>query len=193
MEQLFALLHAISILSPELASYLSKNLQCKKFKKGEFILREGNVSTHIYFLEKGLVRIYNIHNDKEVTTWFLKEGNIFISVGSFFEQQSSFENIVAMEDCICWGISFQQLEETCSLYPEFEKHHGRILRKYYSVSQIRQFKLARQTPLERYTFLAEQEPELLQRVPLNILHTYLQMSERTFKRARKDYYSSKRK
>lgn len=193
MEPLFIFLNAIARLSPELEAHLRRILQCRKFTKDEFILREGYVSNFIYFIESGLVRIFNFHNDAEVTSWFLKEGNIFISVLSFFLQQPSYENIVALEDCICWCITFEQLEETMRLFPEFEKHHGRILRQYYCMLQERQFKLGRQTPLERYTVLEKEESELLQRVPMNMLHTYLQMSERTFRRARSNYYWNLRK
>ena len=194
MEQLFVLLNAIARMSPELEAHLRRILQCKKFAKGEFIVREGQVSNFIYFVQSGLVRIYNynLQSNAEVTSWFLREGNVFMSVLSFFLQQASYENVVALEDCICWGISFEQLEEILRLFPEFEKHHGRILRQYYCRALERQFKLDRQSPVQRYTVLVEEEPELLRRVPVKLLQTYLQMSDSTFKRARRDYYSMKR-
>jgi hypothetical protein len=61
-------------------------------------------------------------------------------------------------------------------------------RQYYCALE-RQFKLDRQSPLQRYTVLVKEESDLLQRVPVKVLQTYLQMSDTTWKRARKDYYS----
>jgi CRP-like cAMP-binding protein len=192
MKQLFILFDGIKKMSPGLIAHHTKILKRKEFKKGEFMLMEGQTSNYIYFLESGLVRIY--HVDKtEITTWLLPEGNIFMSVSSFFQKHPSFENIVALEDCVCWCISYRELEETLELFPEFEIHHGRILRNYYSLSELRRFKLANQGKLERYAMLEEEEPALLQRVPQHILCTYLQMSDRSFKRARQQYYANKRK
>jgi len=193
MQQLFDFLNAIAALSPALRVHIERILVRKEFKKGEFIVREGQICGYIFFLESGLVRIYNTTSSKEVTTWFLKEGNLFISVDSFFGQWPSLENITAMEDCVCWGISFRQLEEILEKFLEFQKHHGMILRNYYMFSQRRQLRLASQTSLERYTTLEVEESWLLERVPMNILWTYLQLSERTFKRARQRYYLNERK
>ena len=192
MEQLFILFNGIRKMSPELIAHLTKILKRKVFKKGEFMLMNGQTSNYIYFLESGLVRIYHVEN-AEVTSWLLPEGHIFMSVSSFFRQHPSYENIVALEDCVCWCISYRELEEALLLFPEFEVHHGRILRNYYSFSELRRFKLADQDMPERYTMLEEEEPWLLQRVPHYILWTYLQMSESSFKDARKQYYANKRK
>jgi len=187
MQPLFLLLHAIAQMSPELEAYLRKVLKCYVFKKGTIILKEGQVCKHIFFLESGLVRVFHFREEKEVTSWILKEGDIFISVFSFFEQQPSYENIEALEDCICLGIDYKELQDTCEKYPEFNKHQIQILRKYYERMVERMFKLGRQTPEERYALLLKEEPELFQRVPLNILSTYLELAERTFKRGRKNY------
>jgi len=192
MEQLFILFNGIRKMSPQLIAHLRKILKRKVFKKGEFMLMEGQTSNYIYFLESGLVRIYHIDR-KEVTSWLLPEGHIFMSVSSFFEQHPSYENIVALEDCVCWCISYRELEEALELFPEFERHHGRILRNYYGFSELRRFRLADQDIFERYAMLEEKEPKLLQRVPHNILWTYLQMSDSSFKRARDQYYANKRK
>ncbi|MDO6433042.1 cyclic nucleotide-binding domain-containing protein [Flavitalea sp. BT771] len=192
MEQLFILFNGIEKMSPELIAHLKKILKRKLIKKGEFMLMEGQTSNYIYFLESGLVRIYHVEN-AEVTSWLLPEGNIFMSVSSFFQKHPSYENIIALEDCVCWCISYRELEETLELFPEFEIHHGRILRNYYSFSELRRFRLAKQDKLERYTMLEEKEPGLLQRVSQEILCTYLQMSLNSYKRARDEYYAYKRK
>jgi len=87
-------------MSTELEARVLGALEFIKRSKKDFFLREGEINTHIYFLLSGLVRIYHLtFDDKEVTSWLLKEGNIFISVYSFFQQEPSFENIVALEDC----------------------------------------------------------------------------------------------
>jgi len=185
-------LHAVDRMSPGLEDRVLEALEFTKRVKKDFFVREGETNTHIYFLLSGLVRIYHLTlDDKEVTSWLLKEGNIFISVHSFFLQQPSFENIVAMEDCEAVGFSFRTLNDICRTHPEFNKHQIAIMRRYYAHSEEMKFKLARQKPLQRYEMLLKEEPELLQRVSLPILASYLNMSESTLKRARSDYMEGK--
>ena len=192
MELLLNYLNGFGRMSTELEARVLGALEFIKRSKKDFFLREGEINTHIYFLLSGLVRIYHLTlEDKEVTSWLLKEGNIFISVHSFFQQKPSFENIVALEDCEAVGFSFRTLEDICRTDPEFNKYQIAILRRYYAHSEEMKFKLARQKPLQRYEMLVNEEPELLQRVPLNILSSYLNMSESSLKRARSDYMEGK--
>lgn len=192
MKPLFILLEDIALMSPALKTHFGQILRVYFFKKGEFILKEGQINTHAYFLMAGVVRIFHERGGKEVTSWILKEGDIFMSIFSFFEQKPSYENIEALEDCVCIGIDYEKLQETCEQYPEFNKHQIMLLRKYYARSEERKFKLGRQSPDERYAMLMEDESELLQRVSLIILASYLELSERTFKRARSKYSATKK-
>ena len=77
MEQLFALLNLLQPPPPGVLERLSSMLVRKQVKKKEFLLREGQVSSRIYFIEKGLIRAYYIEEKGEdVTTWFMKDNRI---------------------------------------------------------------------------------------------------------------------
>lgn len=192
-KSIFSLFNTIAPLSPDLETHLRKVLHQKKFLKGEYILKEGMVCQHIYFIESGIIRIFNQLSDKEITSWFLKEDDIFISVSSFFRQQPSSDNIVALEDCICWGITFDQLQEICGKFPEFNAHRIAITESYYARSEDKQYKMLRLTPEERYTYFIEKESALLSRVPVHLIPSYLDIPPRTFNRIRGNYYNIKRK
>ncbi len=100
---------------------------------------------------------------------------------------------MALEDSICWGISYDQLREICSRFPEFNTHRIAITELYYARSEDRQYKMLRQSPEERYALFVETESELLGRVPINLLPSYLDVPPRTFDRIRSNYYNIKRK
>jgi CRP-like cAMP-binding protein len=193
MEKLFLLLNTIAEISPALRDLLRSSLQCRIFSKGDYILKEGQIASHIYFLESGLIRIFTLPFGREVTSWFLKEGDIFISVSSFFRQAPSYENIVALEDCTCWGISYGQLQHVCLSHPEFNAHRIAITERYYCQSEDRHHNMLSQPPQERYAHLIENEPELLTRIPLHLFPSYLDVSQRTFDRMRSNHYYIKRK
>jgi CRP-like cAMP-binding protein len=82
-------------MSPELEAYLKKILKLVEFTKGQSILKEGKFFDHIYFIEKGMVRIFHMERI-EVTTWFLIEGDLLVSPLSFFRGRPANENIEAL-------------------------------------------------------------------------------------------------
>ena len=82
----------------------------KKFKKKEIILREGQVCKEIFYVKKGLLRVYLINDGKEVNTWFVKEGDFITSISSFHYQLPSDHYIDAIEDSDIISIKKSTLE-----------------------------------------------------------------------------------
>jgi CRP-like cAMP-binding protein len=64
-----------------------------KFKQKEYILSEGQISTHIHFIEAGLVRVFYLRDGKEITTYLSDDNGFVSSYSSFINQTKSFENI----------------------------------------------------------------------------------------------------
>lgn len=82
----------------------------KKFKKKEIILREGQICKEIFYVKKGLLRVYLINDGKEVNTWFVKEGDFITSISSFHYQVPSEHYIDAIEDSEIISIKKSTLE-----------------------------------------------------------------------------------
>ena len=187
MKKILELLNTISPMSHSLIYHLHANIRPRNFSEGQYILKEGEICQHVYFLESGLIRIFDQHDDKENTSWLLKEGDIFISAASFFRQQPADENIVALEDCICWRMSHLQLEKTCQEFEEFNVHRRIITERYYCRYRDRS-KLLMCPPKERYVHLVQQEAELLSRVPIHLFPSYLNISRSAFYNFRGNYH-----
>jgi CRP-like cAMP-binding protein len=71
----------------------------KKFKKKEYLLKEGEICKEIFYVQKGLLRVYIINEGKEINTWFVKEGEFITSISSYHKQIPSEHYIDALEDC----------------------------------------------------------------------------------------------
>lgn len=186
MTQLFQLFDAIRPLSAPLKDYISSVLQRKEVEKKGIILMPGQVNRYIYFIEKGLVRSYKDVNGKERTTWFMREGDIFIAVESFFTQTESNQTIEAMEDCIFRCIHFDQLEYAYEYHPEFNFHGRKILQYYYKLSEDRNHMREKPGP-ERYEYLMNDQPWLVNRVMDKHLASYLAMEPETFSKEKSKY------
>src|ERR1700760_502187 len=146
MEALIRLLHAVLPLSPPLEAHLRCRIKCYRFKKGELIVAAGEKASHILYLEEGLIRSFSTVKGKRASNYFMREGDIIISVESFLQQVAALESIEALEDCVCWGITFEELQETYALFPEFNIHGRIITGMYYCRSEARHRSKHRKNP-----------------------------------------------
>jgi CRP/FNR family transcriptional regulator, anaerobic regulatory protein len=94
-----------------------------KFKKGNFFLKENEVSNSYLILESGLMRsfVYDF-NGNDITTNFFSNDEIVIEVSSLFQRIQTKENIEALSDCVCWKIDFdvfQQLFHSINNFSEW--------------------------------------------------------------------------
>lgn len=185
MEQLLNFLSSVYPLSEALKDYLVTHLRQRFILRKEFLLKAGHICKHIYFIESGLLRCFYNKDDTDVSSWFMKEGDVIISVESFFDQKPSYESIQALEDTLVHYISFQELEHIYHHFLEFN-FVGRILvQNYYKLSEQRLFSMRLQTAVERYHFLLENFPELVRRVPTGDIASYLGVSRETLSRIKK--------
>jgi len=176
-------LNNIHPLSDNLIRYLNKTLTPITLKKKEIFLQKGEVSNKISFILKGMVRSYYINNDGEETSaWFMKEGDVIISVSSFFQRTPSYEFIEALEDTMLLYITYEELQNAYTLYPEFNVVGRIITEKYYVLSEERLLGIRNRKAKERYDFLLQQHPEILLRVPAKYIASYLDIDKATLSR-----------
>ncbi len=119
MKVVFDLLNSIFPVSSKLQQHLLTVLKSRILSKKQFLLKTGSVCNKVYFIEKGLIRCFYEKDDKEVCSWFMKEGDIIISVESFYNQMPSYENIQALEDCFVYYIEYDDLQFIYNNFPEF--------------------------------------------------------------------------
>jgi len=180
MECLIYFLDTIYPISSELKQYLFQHLKVHMVLKRQYLLRAGHVCRNIYFIKNGLVRCFYLKGDVEVSSWFMKEGDVIISVESFFGQLNSYESIQALEDCELHGIEYNQLQFLYRTFPEFN-FIGRVLtEKYYCKSEQRLYAMRMMRARERYEHLLENHPELILRVPAKYIASYLGITEQHF-------------
>ena len=179
MEQLLNFLNSIFPLSPEIQDHLLRIIRMKEFNRREFLLKAGHFSRHIYFIEKGLVRCFYMIADKDISAWFMKEGDVVVSVNSFFCQSPSAEYIQALEVTRAYYISYDELEELYKQFTIFNIHGRIVLTRYYCLSEQRAISMRSLKAKERYAYLLNHQPELFQRVPKKYLASYLGVTEAT--------------
>ncbi len=189
MEELLSFLDEIASfegwpLSGDCSDYLRTIIKKSSLKKEEYLLKAGEVCTNLYFIKRGLLKCFYIVHSREVSDWFFGELETVASIDSFYDQVKSEDFIQALEDCELLYITFDELAYLYRTFVEFNVV-GRVLTNKYLRIWHRQARNIRMlTAEERYAFLLEKQPELIMRVPIRDLASYLDMSRETLSRMR---------
>jgi CRP/FNR family transcriptional regulator, anaerobic regulatory protein len=179
MEALLAYLESIYPLSDGLKTHLGQVLKTKEIPRKGYLLKAGHFSRNICFIGKGLLRCFYMRDGHDISSWFMKEGDVIVSVESFFLQKESYESIQALEDTLIYYISYDELQKIYRQFSEFN-FIGRVLtERYYIQSEQRLFSIRMMRSQERYDYLMEHHSELVLRVPAKHLASYLGITEVT--------------
>lgn len=184
MDKLLALINTLQPLSAGLQARLTQTLRRDAWPRKHWLLQPGQVSDRLYFIEQGVIRGYYLKDDREVTSWFMREGDFIISIVSFYLRQPAREYIELLEDSVVWSITYTQLQQLYRDYPEFNTVGRLLTEKYYMLSELRSQNLRMQTAPERYDQLLVDFPDIFRRVPLKYIASHLGISPETLSRLR---------
>jgi len=166
----------------EISSYFRK----RKISKKEFILREGKICRNLYFLESGLLRYFILKDGLEVTKFFTLAPYCFTSQVSFNSKKPANESIQALEASVIWEITYEDNYKLLDL-----KSWNLFARK---ITQEVQFfteeileELQTETAENRYLKMLASRKDLLQRLPLKYLASYLGIAPQSLSRIRKKH------
>ena len=174
----------ITPLPEDLVCDIFKLTEIREYKKEEFILKSGKISNHTSWILKGLIRSYYEKDGEEITTKFLWEGAPITSLYSYYNRKPGNENIVAMEETILASLHYDDMQYLYKTYPAFNVIGRVITEKFLYMMEIEVYNLRKQKAEDRYHFIVKHFPNLLQRVPLKYLATYMGMNLETLSRIR---------
>ncbi|MGN6494137.1 MAG: Crp/Fnr family transcriptional regulator [Agriterribacter sp.] len=184
MQQLLTNLETFYQLSPEAKLVLEDCFEEITLAKNEFLVKEGKICRHLYFLQQGALRGFYTLDGKEITHWFGFENDFVTSFHSFTTQQPSVENIQLMEGSILWAISKNTLTSLFDRHHEIERLVRIAYEKYYIRLEDRFVNAQFKTATERYEDLLLRAPHIIERVPLGYISSYLGISQETLSRVR---------
>lgn len=155
-----------------------------KFKKGEMIIKEGDVCRNIYYVETGLVRQFYFKKEKNVTEYFAIDHTIFMCIESLFKEEPSHQQVEALENTVVYALPKQKLESVALHCQNIQILYRKILEESLIISQIHADLVRFESAQERYQRLCKMNPQLVLRAPLLYIANYLQMTPETLSRVR---------
>jgi CRP-like cAMP-binding protein len=155
------------------------------YVKGDYFIREGQVSRFLGFISKGcLMCTYNT-DGKEFIDEFSMDNDFITDYASFVTGAPADKNVVFLEDSDLLILGHHNLQELYETDPVFERA-GRMMAEMLFINwQQRAKSLLIEDAETRYNRLLENRPELVQRVPQYLLAEYLRITPETLSRIRK--------
>lgn len=153
------------------------------YRKHDILLKEGELARECYFVVKGCVRAYYLVDGEERNTAFFTENQTIRPV-SYQTHRPSAYFISCLEDSILAIGSEERNRELVEKIPGLasmviQMNDALLVEKTIELDNFKN-----QSPEERYLMLLESRPELLNRIPLYHLASYLGITPISLSRIR---------
>ncbi len=172
------------VLPEDSLALLCRSMELVHYPKGHHVLEIGKIERDVYFISKGIVRAFTLVDGKEVTFWIGKEGATIVSMMGYVRNEPGYETMELMEDSVLYVIKRDELQR---LYNE-DIHIANWGRRFAETelldAEVRVITLLLATATERYRDLLDNQSDLLQRLPLGCIASYLGITQVSLSRIR---------
>ena len=158
--------------------------QKKILLKGEFLLREGQIESNIYFIKSGALRVFLLSEFEELTIRFGYDGSFITSLSSFIKGTPSEFYMEAIRKTTLQVIPKANLLQLVNEDQESLKQYIALLESLITQQIEREIDLLTVSPSERLRRVIERSPNLFQQIPLKYIASYLRMTPETLSRIR---------
>lgn len=159
----------------------------KKLKKRQFLVVEGHPCIYLTFVSKGLLKAYNVdEKGNEHINQFAPEGWWTSDMNSFFSGEISFYSIDALEDSDVLVISNKEFEDLMLQIPIMDRYFRLLFQNSLITKERRLISSNTHNAEEKYQHILKNNPDLIKRVPQNLLASYLGLSAETLSRLKKN-------
>ena len=159
----------------------------KRLRKKQYLLQEGDVCRYLSFVAKGLLRSYNVDEkgDEHMSIfgwegWWISDFNSFLSVvpAMFY--------IDAIEDSEVLMISRSDYDTLTLQVPIMDRYFRILFQNSLVTKERRLMSSITHSAEEKYIQLLNSNPEIINKIPQNMVASYLGIAPETFSRIKRN-------
>lgn len=156
------------------------------FPKNTIAEEEGKPPRYLYFIVKGFMRLFYYDEQGDEVTTAIASPNAFITCYlDFIHEKPAVQNLECITETALLRIERRKLVELIDQNARFRQFSLIIFEQPMAKSQSRANDLATLPAESRYKKLLEEQPEIIQHVPVQYIASYLGIKPQSLSRIRK--------
>ena len=171
-------------LTEECQLELLEGIKVLTVKKGETLVKEGQYSDKIYFIVNGCARAFYLKDGKDISDWFAFENDFICSIVSYFKNQPSPHYIELLEDTVLLEFSKTKIDHLSDKHHDFERLIRNVVTETMLNHQERIASILFHKAEQRYENLLKIHPNIINRVSLTHISSYIGVTLETLSRIR---------
>lgn len=152
--------------------------------RGHRLVDTGRVADALYFVQQGCLRLFYEVEGEEKTLFVFTEGLFCAALESMLTGQPSDQVLEALEPCRLLVLPYARLLQLYDTLPRTNVLVRKVLEQRFINAQKILYAHITNTHEQRYLWLLQHYPQLLQRVPQHVLATFLGMTPVSLSRIR---------
>jgi len=154
------------------------------YKKNKFIVSPLDRNKYLFLIIKGIVRGFIKDGNLEITTWISKENEIVGTIRNLWIDSESEEYLQALEDVDLIAIPHELTEYLFENFEEANIVGRKIMELYYRSAEERAYLCRISSAEKRYKRFLISFPDLIHRVSLKHIASFLAIRLETLSRIR---------
>jgi len=187
MEALINFILQFGDLNKQQIEFLLSKVQTLDFKKDDYLSEAGKIPRYVAFVLEGVFRFcYYNNKGEEITNYFVEEGNFVVDNEKFESQIVASEYVQAVTDCKVLVFTKKDWDDISDTIVGWEMMKANMVKKCLTLAMGRRSPLVSEDATTRYLSFIEGFPNLINRIPLSCVASYLGITQQSLSRIRRN-------
>jgi len=171
-------------LNDEMEKRINQHTFPISYKKNKYLVSPVDRNKFLFLIIKGVVRGFIKDGDNEITTWIAKENEVVGTIRNLWIDGDSDEYLQALEDVDLVAIPHVLSEYLYENFPEANIVGRKMMELYYRSAEERAYLCRISSAEKRYKRFLLSFPDLINRVSLKYIASFLAIRLETLSRIR---------
>jgi CRP-like cAMP-binding protein len=174
-------------LNQQQIDLITKKAEILDLPKEEYFSEAGKIAQQVGFVLEGVIRVcYYNNKGEEITKYFIDENNLVVDLESFNNDICSNAYVQAVTDCKLLVFSKKEWKELLDIIIPWNAIVNKVISRALIQKVERRSPLVSEDATTRYLMFLKIYPNVVNRVPLSYIASYLGITQSSLSRIRKN-------